>query len=269
MSDIKRPIGVFDSGLGGLTVVRRLVDLLPHEDIVYFGDTARVPYGSRTDGAIVRYCRQDAAFLLSKDIKAMVVACATASSVAADSLRKDVGVPFFDMVSAAARAAEPYAEGRIAVLGTAATIRSHRHRELFSRLYPRMTVLEKACPLFVPLVENGHTSPGDPIVRETVKYYLDGFRDAGADALMLCCTHYPLLGEAIRAAEPWAALVDPAREAAEAVRGELEARGELNPGGGTLTVYTSDTSGSMKEFAAAALEGRKAEFGPEVDIETF
>lgn len=196
MSD-KRAIGVFDSGLGGLTVVKELFKTLPSESIIYFGDTGRVPYGTRSVETIKKYARQDEQFLLSRDVKLIIAACGTVSSVASDTAN-DLPVPFFEVVSHAAKAAvEATKNGKIAVIGTNATVKSRQHEKEILSLMPTAKVLNQSCTLFVPLVEEGWYSADDVVVLETVSRYLKPVFEFGADTLILGCTHYPILSEAI------------------------------------------------------------------------
>jgi glutamate racemase len=197
MSD-ERPIGVFDSGLGGLTVVREIFRFMPGERIVYLGDTARLPYGARSDKAIMTFSKQDTHFLLSKDIKMIVVACNTASSVALDAIRKCVSeIPVIGVVLPGCKAAVTRtANKKIGVIGTAATIRANAYGNSIKSLDPDIKVYTKACPLFVPLVEEGHITTD--ITQIVAQYYLYGLVDTGIDCLILGCTHYPLLMEVIQ-----------------------------------------------------------------------
>ena len=189
-----RPIGVFDSGLGGLTAVRQLRRVLPGEDIVYFGDTGRVPYGSRGRETIIQYARQDIGFLLSKNVKFIVAACGTVSSTYPPAEAAHLPVPFTGVVGAAARcAAAATRTGRIGIIGTQATIRSGSYQALLRQLVPDAQLFAKACPLFVPLVENGYVDDGNPVTKLVIADYLTELRDTGIDTLILGCTHYPLL----------------------------------------------------------------------------
>lgn len=193
-----RPIGVFDSGLGGLTAVKELELVLPGESVVYFGDTGRVPYGTRSRETIRRYAREDMAFLTGHGVKAVLAACGTVSSVAAD-IGGALSVPYFDVVSPTAKAAALLTRnGRIGVLGTSATIHSGSYTRAIAELDPQIQVFPQSCPLFVPLAENGFISPEDPVVRLIVERYLAPLREARVDTLILGCTHYPLLWDAIR-----------------------------------------------------------------------
>ncbi len=192
-----KAIGVFDSGLGGLTAVKELIKCLPNEDIVYFGDTGRVPYGTRSNETIIRYAAQDAAFLLTHNVKAIIAACGTVSSVAA-SLGESLPVKFTGVLEPTAKAcAAATKSGSVAVLGTSATINSHSYKKLLESINPDIKVFEQDCPLFVPLVENGFTNKDDIIVRSVVERYVSQFKNTGVDTVILGCTHYPLLKAAI------------------------------------------------------------------------
>ncbi len=197
MSD-NRAIGVFDSGLGGLTVVKELINILPQESIIYFGDTGRVPYGSRSVETIKKYAKEDEQFLLSQNVKLIIAACGTVSSVASDTAL-DLPVPYFEVVSHSAKAAvEATKNGKIAVIGTNATISSRQHEKEILRLMPTASVLNQSCPLFVPLVEEGWFSADDTVVVETVRRYLQPIISFSPDILILGCTHYPILSDVIK-----------------------------------------------------------------------
>ena len=192
--NVKRtaPIGVFDSGVGGLTVAREIMRHLPNENIVYFGDTARVPYGSKSKDNIIRYSRQIINFLKTKNVKAIVIACNTASALALDVVREDFDVPIIGVVEPGARAAlEATKSKKIGVIGTEATIRSAMYEKIFKGFDGDATVVGKACPLFVPLVEEGFAK--HKVTEEIIDYYLASFMDTDIDSLILGCTHYPLL----------------------------------------------------------------------------
>ena len=214
-----RPIGVFDSGLGGLTAFKALSALLPHEDIVYFWDTGRVPYGTRSRETIVKYARQDMAFLQSKDVKMILAACGTVSSVAGpkgELLSGTLNVPFVGVLRPTAReAATATRNGKIGVLGTTATIRSGSYQRELAAINPDLQVFGQDCPLFVPLVESGFVQPGDPITRLTVERYLAPMKEAGVDTLILGCTHYPIIAPVIsEVMGEDVALINSGREAA-------------------------------------------------------
>lgn len=193
-----RPIGVFDSGLGGLTAVRSLQELLPNEDIVYFGDTGRVPYGTRSEETIRRYAQEDCQFLLDKDVKFIIAACGTVSSVAPDVLRS-LPVPATGVVEATAAAAVRATKNkRIGIIGTAATVRSRSFEKALLELDPTLAITAEACPMFVPLVENGWIDAQDEVAIATVRRYMAPIKEAAVDTLILGCTHFPLLTEVIR-----------------------------------------------------------------------
>ena len=193
-----RPIGVFDSGLGGLTAVRELAAQMPNETLIYFGDTGRVPYGGRSRDTIIRYARQDVAFLRTFDLKAVVVACGTVSATALPQLQAEQDIPVFGVVEPTARqAAEETRNQKIGLIATRATIRTGAYERAIARLDPAAAVYPLACPLFVPLVENGRTQPGDVVIETVAAEYLAPLKEAGVDTLVLGCTHYPLLREVI------------------------------------------------------------------------
>lgn len=252
-----RPIGVFDSGLGGLTAVRQLRRVLPGEDIVYFGDTGRVPYGSRGRDIIVQYARQDIGFLLSKDVKFIVAACGTVSSTYPPAEAAQLPVPFTGVVGSTARcAAAATRNGRIGVIGTQATIRSGSYQCLLRELVPDAQLFARACPLFVPLVENGYINEGNPVTRLVIADYLTGLRDTGIDTLILGCTHYPLLEGLIREfMGPDVALIDPGKSTADALVDALDALELLNgrSTGGQAEFYVSDTTETFAEAEALFL----------------
>ena len=195
----QRAIGVFDSGLGGLTAVRHLQDLLPNENIIYFGDTGRVPYGTRSRETIRRYTEEDCRLLLERDVKFIIAACGTVSSVAPDLLER-LPVPAIGVVSPTAQAAVASTRNkRIGILGTAATIRSASFEKAVLALDPTIAVTATPCPLFVSLVESGWIAEDDEVAIPMVRRYLSEVKEAGVDTLILGCTHFPLLAPIIRA----------------------------------------------------------------------
>jgi glutamate racemase len=212
-------IGIFDSGVGGLTVQRAILDALPAADTVYLGDTARVPYGTKSAATVTQYALRNARFLAHHGIDLLVVACNTASAVALPALRDELDVPVLGVVEPGARvAARVSRTGRIGVIGTQGTVASGAYQAAIRRERPGAEVIARPCPLFVPLVEEGWTDPADEVVRATVRRYLAAVRDAGVDALVLGCTHYPLLEAAIAQELPGVSLVDSARAVAAEVR---------------------------------------------------
>jgi glutamate racemase len=222
-----RPIGVFDSGLGGLTVVRELKKLLPNESIVYVGDTARVPYGTKSADTIRRYALQIAFFLLQKKVKAIVVACNSVSAVAMKALN-DLPIPVVGVIEPGARAAVMATENmRIGVIGTKATITSGAYKKAIKKYSTRARVWEKFCPLFVPLVEEGWVRHA--VTTAVAKEYLAEFKPVNLDTLVLGCTHYPLLKEPIRRVMgPRVRLIDSAAETAKEVKDLLKKKNLLN-----------------------------------------
>ena len=191
-------IGVFDSGLGGLSAVKEFLNLLPAEKIIYFGDTGRVPYGTRSRDTIRKYALQDAEFLLRRNVKMVVAACGTVSSVAGEALEKKLPVPYTGVVNPTAyTAVRKTRNGKIGVIGTAATVSSHSYKLRLQKLNPEVQVFEQACPLFVSLVENGIIHRDDQITRLVVRRYMAELKDNGVDTVILGCTHFPLLRDAI------------------------------------------------------------------------
>ncbi len=251
-----RAIGVFDSGLGGLTVLKELEKVLPNENIVYFGDTGRVPYGSKSDETIRGYARQDEKFLLSKDVKYIVAACGTVSAVAADTA-KELPVAFMGVVENAVKDAVNTTKNRIiGVIGTQATINNGAHERLIKKLMPDATVITVGCPLFVPLVEDGFFSAEDPVVLGVAKKYLEPIIDSGADTLILGCTHYPILADAIRGVvTDKVALINMGVSTAKAVKSELEEKGLLNESGKPVErkLFVSDKTAAFSRVAGILL----------------
>ncbi len=223
-----RPIGVFDSGLGGLTAVKELEQVLPGESVVYFGDTGRVPYGTRSPETVRAYARQDMAFLMSQGVKAVLAACGTVSSLAGD-IGRSLPVPYFDVVEPTARAAFAATKnGRVGVTGTNATVRSGSYEKALQALDPGLAITAAPCPLFVPLVENGFLDPDDPVTLEIARRYLEPLKAQSVDTVILGCTHFPLLRPVIaRVMGPQTRLIDSGREAALALAEALEVQGLL------------------------------------------
>ena len=245
------PVGVFDSGVGGLTVAREISRQLPNENIVYFGDTARVPYGSKSQNTIIRFSEQIIRFLKTKDVKAIV--CNTASALALDAVRDEFDVPVMGVVIPGARAAvEATCNRKIGVVGTDATVRSGMYTKIIRQMAPDITVVEKACPLFVPLVEEGFKDHA--VTREIIEYYLESMRGSGIDAMILGCTHYPLLRSKIREyMGEGIQIVNPAYETALDLKRLLRDR-EMENDGATeehsrYSFYVSDAAEKFRRFA--------------------
>lgn len=224
-----RPIGVFDSGLGGLTTVKKLMQVLPNENIIYLGDTGRVPYGGRSRETIIKYARQDITFLRKFDIKAIVVACGTVSTNALSEIEGDYGVPVLGVVNAAAFAAvQGSTSGRIGIIGTQASIRSGAYDRKIRELLPQAEIFTNPCPLFVPLVESGRISSDDIVLRTVAEEYLAPMKEAAVDTLILGCTHYPLITGAIgNIMGPDVKLINPGAETARELAGVLRERDGL------------------------------------------
>ncbi|HSU91962.1 MAG TPA: glutamate racemase [Sporolactobacillaceae bacterium] len=191
-STTERPIGVFDSGIGGLTVLKALTDALPGEDFIYLGDTARLPYGTKSNEVIIRYSKENTEFLLAKGIKMLVVACNTSSAVALDAIASETMVPVIGVIEPGARAAvKASRNGKIGVIGTEATIASGAYTRAIQRLGKKSEIYTRACPLLVPLAEEGWID--NEVAERTVAHYLESLKQSGIDTLLLGCTHYPLL----------------------------------------------------------------------------
>ena len=253
------PLGVFDSGLGGLTVVRALRLALPNERIIYLGDTARVPYGTKGPATVIRYALACARHLVSRDVKALVVACNTVSAVAPEQLRIELDIPVIGVVEPGARSAVAATRsGRIGVLATAGTIASGAYPRAVSQLSTRVEVFGQAAPLLVPLAEEGWTE--GPVPRLVVRRYIEPLADAGVDVVVLGCTHYPLLrtiieDEVRERIGPHVAIVDSASRAAEDARSFLQSRGltRVVPDAGSVQLLVTDVPRTFREVASRFL----------------
>lgn len=225
---MNNPIGVFDSGVGGLTVAREIMRQLPGEDLVYFGDTARVPYGSKSKKTVLKYSRQIVRFLRTKDVKAIVVACNTASALALDEIDQEIDIPVIGVVKPGAKmAVETTKTGNVGIIGTESTIKSGIYNDYIRELDSEVTVVSKACPLFVPLVEEGLLE--DRVTDDIVARYLHEMKEYKVDALVLGCTHYPLIRNTIkRFMGESVHLVNPAFETAKSLKELLAEQGILN-----------------------------------------
>ncbi len=244
-----RPIGVFDSGVGGLTVVSALMRRLPEEAILYLGDTARLPYGDKSPRTVRRYTRRNVDFLLARGVKAVVVACNTASALALCDL--DYAVPIWGVVEPGAAAAVAAGGRRVGVIATESTIRSDAYGRAIRRLDPAVEITSRACPLFVPLVEEGWSD--DPISQQIAERYLVPLLDAGIDTLVLGCTHYPLLKPVLRrVVGADVRLVDSAETVARQVARELGARHLAGSGTGSRRGHHFCVTDSGEHFARVA-----------------
>ena len=253
------PIGVFDSGVGGLTVVREIMRQIPNERIIYFGDTARVPYGSKSKETVIRYSEQIVRFLQTFQVKTIVVACNTASAYALDTLEKDIDIPIIGVVKPGAKAAaEVTHNGRIGVIATEATIGSQIYTEYIKELNRDVTIYGKACPLFVPLVEEGLLQ--DPVTDEIARRYLAELIDIDIDTLILGCTHYPLIRSTLgRIVGEKVTLVNPAYETALELKEMLQAQGLLGDeppalGSNQYQFFVSDKAEKFVRFANSIIK---------------
>lgn len=267
-----KAIGVFDSGLGGLTAVKELIKCLPNENIVYFGDTGRVPYGTRSKETIIKYAAQDARFLLEHNVKMIIAACGTVSSVASD-LGESLPVMFSGVLTPTAKAcAEATKTGTVAVLGTSATINSHSYKNLLESINPDIKVYEQSCPLFVPLVENGFTDKSDIIVKSVVDRYVSQFKNSDVDTVILGCTHYPLLKAAIgEALGDKVKLIDSGKETALYTKKLLEENDLLceRVEEGTREFFVSDTPHNFESIAGLFLGRDMKSRAVRIDIEKY
>lgn len=253
------PIGVFDSGIGGLTVAREIMRQMPNEKIIYFGDTARVPYGNKSQETVTRFSEQIVRFLNTFQVKTIVVACNTASAYALDTLEKESEIPIIGVVKPGAKAAvEATRNGRIGVIATAATIGSKIYSKYITELNSDVTIHGKACPLFVPLVEEGLWD--DPVTNEIARRYLAELIDIDIDTLILGCTHYPLIRTALgRIMGDSVTLVNPAYETAielKAMLQEMDLLNEETPGLGSnqYEFYVSDKAEQFVRFANSIIK---------------
>ncbi|MHB8382175.1 MAG: glutamate racemase [Candidatus Binataceae bacterium] len=254
-----RPIGVFDSGIGGLTVLRALVNTLPSEDFIYLGDTARLPYGTKSKEVIMRYSRENSEFLLARGIKLLVVACNTSSAVALEHIADATMIPVVGVIEPGARAAvRASRSGKIGVIGTEATIASGAYTRTIQRMRPDAEIYTRACPLLVPLAEEGWVE--NEVAERTVAFYLESLKQSGIDTLLLGCTHYPLLlrmfqrvlGRGVR-------VVDSAASTAEAVRTQLSALGlARSRGAGRQSFFVTEAPDRFIRVG-------RSFFGPEVE----
>ena len=269
------PIGVFDSGIGGLTVAREIMRQMPNEKIVYFGDTARVPYGSKSRETVARYSRPLVRFLLERKVKAIAIACNTASAYALPEIERDCPVPVIGVIRPGARTAcECTKNGRIGVIATRATVSSDSYTDFIHEIMPGAQVFAQACPLLVPLVEEGLWE--DPVTDEITRRYLASLLHHGIDTLIMGCTHYPLIRKTIgRAAGEKISLINPAYETAMELRSMLaelnllsDHRPALGQGVPQYRFYVSDMADQFQQFANSIIKyGILA--SEKIDIHTY
>lgn len=253
------PIGVFDSGVGGLTVAREIMRQMPNEKIIYFGDTARVPYGSKSKETVTRFSKQIARFLQTHDVKTIVVACNTASAYAIEELEAELDIPVIGVVKPGARmAVDVTRNGKIGVIATEGTIGSGLYTKYIKSLREDAVIYGKACPLFVPLVEEGLWQ--DPVTVEIARRYLTELIDLDIDTLILGCTHYPLIRSVIgQVMGEEVTLVNPAYETAIALKKLLAEKGLLSEvapplGSNPYQFYVSDGAEKFKQFANSIIK---------------
>ncbi|HET7752344.1 MAG TPA: glutamate racemase [Anaeromyxobacteraceae bacterium] len=256
-------IGIFDSGVGGLTVQKAILSRVPGVDTVYLGDTARVPYGTKSPEVVTQYSLRNGRFLMERDIDLLVVACNTASAVALPALRSALSVPVLGVVEPGARVAvRATRTGRIGVIGTESTVASGAYQSAIQAARAGAQVVARACPLFVPLAEEGWTDANDEIVRAVARRYLAPLREAEVDAIVLGCTHYPLLKSAIAAEVPGVALVD----SADAIAEEVAALFPQSAGReGAHQFFVTDTPARFLRVAKRFL-GRDVDGAEQIDI---
>ena len=265
-------IGIFDSGLGGLSALKEVRRLIPSEDIVYFGDTGRVPYGTRSKDTIIKYCLQDLNFLRTHNIDAVLVACGTASSNALDVLRESApDLPIVGVIDAGARAAANATKNKIVgIAGTSSTIRSGAFEKKLRELDEGITSVSAPCPLFVPLVENGFVADDEQITQLAAKMHLEGIIESDADTLILGCTHYPIIAGAISKVIPDAALINVGAAAAVELRDIIAARGTAkNDRVGTVKYFVSDDPHGFVRVASIFLGEEFRDSVTRIDIEKY
>lgn len=265
-----RPIGVFDSGLGGLTVVKELMEQLPNENIVYFGDTARIPYGTRSNETVVRYSQQCIRFLLSQGIKMIVIACNTVSSISLGIVGKMFDLPILGVIEPGAEAAVSCTKDKcVGVIGTQATIRSKAYEQAIIHRDPTINIFSTPCSLFVPIVEEGWSDT--KIALLTAERYLDSMKGKGVDTLILGCTHYPLLQDTIgKVMGPDVTLINPARGTALEVERILKTADLLNEEGteGEYNFFVSDLGEKFEDIGGRFL-GREIKCAKKIDIDRY
>lgn len=273
MPNNNSPIGVFDSGVGGLTVAREIMKETPNEKIIYFGDTARVPYGSKSKDTVTKYTRQIIRFLMTHDVKALVIACNTMSANALEEVEKDIDIPIIGVVKPGARVATDVTKNkRIGVIATDGTINSGMYERFITNIDSSIEVFGKACPLFCPLVEEEMLD--DPVTDEMARRYLDDLLKKDIDTLILGCTHYPLLMPAIsKITKEKVTLVNPAHETACGlkrllVENGIESRESFALRGESNEFYVSDAAEKFRLFASRILNDSTLETS-KVDIEKY
>ncbi len=262
---MKKILGVFDSGIGGLSVLRELVLLEGYDEIIYFGDTGRVPYGTRSEATITEYARQDVRFLLSKGATHIAAACGTVSAIALDALNDEFDVPVIGVIDAAVKdAVATTKNGKIGVIGTAATIKNGVYERKIKQIDSNVEVINVACPLFVPLVEYGFASlEDDETVKSACRFYLQQIKDSGADTLILGCTHYPVLEKYIADFIPGINMINIGKSLSRSI-GEQTGKGTCN-----IKYYVSDDAEGFRANAAAYLGREIGGSVEKIDIQNY
>lgn len=265
-----RAIGIFDSGLGGLTCVKKVMEIMPNENIIYFGDTGRVPYGTKGKETLLKYVRQNINFLESFDIKLIIIACGTASSAALPHIQSEINTEIIGVLNPACTAAiKATQNNKIGVIGTSGTVKSGKYVETIKNIDHDIEVFQKACPMFVPIVENGYTKT--QISEIIAKEYLEDIKNSGVDTLIMGCTHYPLLREEIaKVMGENVTLIDAGREAAVFAKELLSQKDALSdrPSGKT-EYYVSDTVDGFSELGSLFLERHIEGDVFKIDIERY
>ena len=268
-----RPIGVFDSGLGGLTAVHSLWKILPEEDLIYFGDTARVPYGGRSKETILKYARQDVRFLRSFDLKAILIACGTVTTTSLSTLQKENDLPMVGVVEPTCRRAVSVTRNkRVGMIATLASVRSGAYEAALKRLDSEVEVFCEPCPLLVPLVENGRIRRGDIVIETVVKEYLEPLKAKEIDTLILGCTHYPLLMDIMAdVMGPGVELVSAGEESAFELKRMLKAEEKRaeETRQGTTEFYVSDRVEDFEQIASLFLQEDLRHGARRIDIEQY
>ena len=268
-----RPIGVFDSGLGGLTAVHSLWKILPEENLIYFGDTARVPYGGRSKETILKYARQDVRFLRSFDLKAILIACGTVTTTSLDTLQTENDLPIVGVVEPTCRRALLVTKTKkVGMIATLASVRSGAYEATLRRLDPTVEVICKPCPLFVPLVENGRFRRGDIVIETVAREYLEPLKETGIDTLILGCTHYPLLTAIIGdIMGPGVTLVSAGEESAFELKRMLKARNLRadEDRQGESEFYVSDRAEDFENIASVFLQENLRHTARRIDIDNY
>ena len=268
-----RPIGVFDSGLGGLTAVHSLWKILPEENLIYFGDTARVPYGGRSKETILKYARQDVRFLRSFDLKAILIACGTVTTTSLDTLQAENDLPIVGVVEPTCRRALLVTKTKkVGMIATLASVRSGAYEATLRRLDPTVEVICKPCPLFVPLVETGRFRRGDIVIETVAREYLEPLKDTGIDTLILGCTHYPLLTDIIGdIMGPGVTLVSAGEESAFELKRMLKADGLRADESrqGESEFYVSDRAEDFENIASVFLQENLRHTARRIDIDNY